>query len=62
MCPFDDLDKVRKKMTVKSVVHMVKDGDHSLKISRKDLSQEESDRKALNHISIFLTKVLTNTL
>lgn len=63
MSPSAELEKVRKKMTVPCEVHVVTDGDHSLKISKKiKVTQEESDRKVLNHIKRFIAKVLTNSL
>lgn len=63
LCSLTDLEKVRGKMTVKSEMHVVEDGDHSLKISKKaGITQAESDRKALDQISVFIAKALTNTL
>jgi len=63
MCPLTELEKVRKKMTVLSEVHVVEGGDHSLKISKRasGVSQAESDHEALNHISAFIAKFPTNT-
>ncbi|KAG0626244.1 hypothetical protein M758_2G114100 [Ceratodon purpureus] len=63
MCPLTELHSVRNKMTVKSEVHAVQDGDHSLKISKKlKITQDASDQKALNQIKIFISKVLKKTL
>lgn len=63
MCPLTELHSVRKKMTVKSEVHAVEDGDHSLKISKKlKITQDASDQKALNQVKIFISKVLKKTL
>lgn len=63
LCPLTELEKVQRKMTVMNEVHVVEGGDHSLKISKRasGLSQDESDHKALDHISAFIAKALIDT-
>lgn len=61
MCLLTELEKVRKKMTVKSEVHVVEGGDHSLKKGKRagGLTQDESDQKALQQISAFINNAIT---
>ena len=61
MCPLTELEKVRKKMTVKSDLHVVEGGDHSLKKGKRagGLTQDESDQKALQKIGTFINDIIT---
>ncbi|KAH8944315.1 hypothetical protein BDL97_13G104200 [Sphagnum fallax] len=60
MCPLNELEKVRKKMTVKNDLHVVEGGDHSLKQSKRvdGMTQDDAERSALDHIQRFLVEVL----
>jgi predicted alpha/beta-hydrolase family hydrolase len=60
MCPLNELEKVRKKMTVKNDLHVVEGGDHSLKKRKRvdGMTQDDAERSALDHIQRFLVEVL----
>jgi len=60
MCPLNELEKVRKKMTVKNDLHVVVGGDHSLKKRKRvdGMTQDDAERSALDHIQRFLVEVL----
>ena len=39
LCPLDELDQVRKRMTARSELYVVESGDHSLEASKTSLKQ-----------------------
>ncbi len=41
LCPLDELESVRARMRVRSTLHVVEGGDHSLSISRGKSKQEQ---------------------
>ena len=57
LCPFDLLESVRKEMSAPNVLHIVKGGDHSLIVRKKDLgseTQEDVDQRIAKAISDFV--------
>jgi predicted alpha/beta-hydrolase family hydrolase len=43
LCPLDLLENVRQQMTATNFLHVVKNGDHSLILRKKDLGSETQD-------------------
>ena len=63
MCPLDALETVRARMTAPNALHVVDDGDHSLKLRKTytkqtGITQEQADDAALVAIGEFLSGVL----
>ena len=59
LCPLDLLERVREKMTARNVLHIVEGGDHSLVVSKRQLSdtaetQEIVDQWILAAIAEFV--------
>ena len=57
LCPLDLLEPVRSKMTAPNFLHVVKGGDHSLMIRKKDLgseTQENIDQTVVSAIRDFI--------
>ncbi len=59
LCPFDDLERVRARMTAPSSLHLVDGGDHSLRVGVRALrdrgeTQEQVDAAVLEAIRRFL--------
>jgi len=62
LCPLDQLDEVRAKMSARSEVHVVEGGDHSLQLSaaaRRDrgITQATSDGAVLERVRGFVARV-----
>lgn len=59
LCPLDLLDEVRDRMGAATALHVVDDGDHSLKVARRTLkatgtTQEDADQSAFEAVSRFV--------
>jgi predicted alpha/beta-hydrolase family hydrolase len=57
LCPLDLLEPVRSKMTAPNFLHVVKGGDHSLMVRKKDLgneTQENIDQTVVSAIRDFI--------
>jgi predicted alpha/beta-hydrolase family hydrolase len=55
LCPLDLLEQVRTKMTVRSRLHVVESGDHSLRVlKRSGQTQEEVDERIFEAIKQFV--------
>jgi predicted alpha/beta-hydrolase family hydrolase len=59
LCPLDLLEKVRKEMTAPNSLHVVEGGDHSLLVTKRQLTdtgrtQEEIDERILRTIDQFV--------
>ena len=59
LCPLDLLDEVRSQMKAPNFLHLVEDGDHSLRLTRRGLqaageTQEEVDQRIVAAISTFV--------
>lgn len=59
LCPLDLLAEVRPKLEAPNALHVVEEGDHSLKITKRHtkatgVTQEESDAAALQAIAAWL--------
>ena len=48
LCPLDLLEKVRSEMKTRTFLHVVKDGDHSLAVSKKRLREEGLTQEAID--------------
>lgn len=62
LCPLDLLEGVRAEMTAPNFLHVVEGGDHSLMVSKRQLTiagetQEEVDRRILGAIARFVAPV-----
>jgi uncharacterized protein len=60
LCPLDLLERVRVEMKASTFLHVVEGGDHSLLVSKRQLSaagetQEEVDQRILEAIAKFVT-------
>jgi predicted alpha/beta-hydrolase family hydrolase len=60
LCPLDLLERARGEMTAPNFLHVVEDGDHSLRVAKRRLqamgeTQEEVDQRALQAISKFVS-------
>ena len=59
LCPLDLLEQVRAQMSAPNFIHIVKGGDHSLLVRKKDLgveTQETVDQTVAEAISDFVTR------
>lgn len=55
LCPLDLLENVRQKMTAPNTLHLVEDGDHSLRVPKRSAQlQEEVDAEILRAIAGFI--------
>src|SRR5438034_6893105 len=62
LCPLDLLARVRAQMKVPNCLHVVEDGDHSLRIAKRQLqasgqTQEDVDQRILNAIIGFVDQL-----
>jgi uncharacterized protein len=62
LCPLDLLEKVRGEMQTPNFLHVVEGGDHSLMVTKKQLSaangtQDDVDLRVLNAIAEFIGKL-----
>jgi uncharacterized protein len=60
LCPLDLLDEVRKQMTAPNSLHLVEGGDHSLRLTKRELHvagkiQDDVDRRILAAINKFVS-------
>lgn len=58
LCPLDLLEAVRRRMKAPNILHLVKNGDHSLGVGKRDLqaageAQEKVDQRILAAIGHF---------
>jgi predicted alpha/beta-hydrolase family hydrolase len=63
LCPLDLLEQVRAEMKTPNVLHVVEDGEHSLRVPKRVLqaageTQEEVDSKVLTAITEFVRVTL----
>ncbi|KAI3505288.1 hypothetical protein L1887_27335 [Cichorium endivia] len=63
LCPLASLEVVRKKMKALNTVYVVENGDHSLKIGKKNLelagiTHEEVERLAVEAIATFVSQII----
>ena len=61
LCPLDLLNEVRKQMTAPNLLHLVKGGDHSLLLTKRELqaageTQDDFDDQILAAISKFMNE------
>ena len=59
LCPLELLDEVRSQMTALNFLHLVKDGDHSLRLTKRGLqaageTQNDVDQRILAAIGTFV--------
>jgi predicted alpha/beta-hydrolase family hydrolase len=64
MCPLDKLEQVRKKLSIEDELYTVEGGDHGFKVGaaalkKSFLTHAEMEKKAVDTIQTFLTKVLS---
>src|SRR5438552_6171185 len=62
LCPLDLLDRVRAEMKTQNVLHIVEGGDHSLRVSKRQLqstgeTQMDIDQQIFQSITEFLSAV-----
>ena len=62
LCPLDLLGEVRKQMTARNKLHLVEGGDHSLRLTKRELqatgeTQDDVDQRILAAISKFVNGV-----
>jgi hypothetical protein len=60
LCPLDLLERVRGEMKAPNFLHVVEDGDHSVRVAKRRLqamgeTQDEVDQRALQAISKFVS-------
>jgi uncharacterized protein len=60
LCPLDLLDEVRKRMTAPNSLHLVEGGDHSLRLTKRELqaagkTQNDVDQHILAAINKFVS-------
>ncbi|KAJ0482679.1 putative KAT8 regulatory NSL complex subunit 3/Testis-expressed sequence 30 protein [Helianthus annuus] len=63
LCSLESLEVVMKKMKAVSRLHVVENGDHSMKIAKKNLelagiSQEEAEQSAVQAIAMFVSQTI----
>ncbi|KAM0005791.1 putative KAT8 regulatory NSL complex subunit 3/Testis-expressed sequence 30 protein [Helianthus debilis subsp. tardiflorus] len=63
LCSLESLEAVMKKMKAVSRLHVVENGDHSMKIAKKNLelagiSQEEAEQSAVQAIAMFVSQTV----
>lgn len=66
LCPLDLLENVRREMSAPNELHMVKDGDHSLAVTKRQLraageTQEDVDQRILRAIGEFVGNPIKET-
>ena len=66
LCPLDLLERVRPEMKAQNFLHVVADGDHSLRIPKRRLqasgqTQEHVDQQILNAIIGFVDQLPLST-
>ena len=59
LCPLDLLNEVRKQMTAPNLLHLVEGGDHSLRLTKRELqaageTQDDVDQRILAAIDKFV--------
>src|SRR5436305_14697455 len=59
LCPLDLLEEVRSQMKASNLLHLVEDGDHSLRLTKRGLqaageTQDDFDRRILAAIGTFV--------
>jgi predicted alpha/beta-hydrolase family hydrolase len=59
LCPLELLEKVRSRMKAPNFLHLVEDGDHSLRLTKRGLqaagkTQEDVDQRILAAIGMFV--------
>jgi predicted alpha/beta-hydrolase family hydrolase len=64
LCPLDLLEEVRKQMTAPNSLHLVGGGDHSLRLTKRELqvageTQDDVDQRILAAISKFVNGIET---
>ena len=60
LCPLDLLERVRGEMKAPNFLHVVEDGDHSLRVPKRLASgemQEDIDRQMFNSITGFVDQL-----
>jgi predicted alpha/beta-hydrolase family hydrolase len=62
LCPLDLLERVRAEMKTQNVLHAVEEGDHSLRVPKRQLqatsrTQEDIDRQVLKAIAGFVDQL-----
>ena len=62
LCPLDLLERVRTEMKTQNVLHIVKGGDHSLRVPKRQLqasgqAQEDLDQRILEAIAGFVDQL-----
>lgn len=62
LCPLELLENVRKEMKAETFLHVVEGGDHSLRVSKKQLqsegeTQEQVDERVLGVIAQFVGRL-----
>ena len=65
LCPLDLLDKVRREMTAPNQLHLVEDGDHSLRVAKRQLqasgeTQADVDQRILKAVADFTGSLTDN--
>jgi predicted alpha/beta-hydrolase family hydrolase len=63
LCPLDLLEQVRAKLRASNVLHVVQDGDHSLRVPKRQLqatgeTQEHVDQRIFKTIADFVSGLL----
>lgn len=64
LCPLDLLERVRAEMKAPNLLHVVEDGDHSLRVPKRQLqlkgeTQEDVDQRILKSIADFVAGLLS---
>jgi uncharacterized protein len=62
LCPLDLLERVRTEMKTRNVLHIIKEGDHSLRVPKRQLqatgrTQEDIDRQILAAVAGFVDEL-----
>ena len=62
LCPLDLLERVRSEMKTQNVLHIVEGGDHSLRVTKRELqaackTQEDMDQRILEAIVGFVDQL-----
>ena len=62
LCPLDILERVRAKMSGQNFLHLVEGGDHSLRVSKRELeragkTQSDIDHEILKAIAAFVDQL-----
>ena len=62
LCPLDLLERVRTEMKTRNVLHIIEEGDHSLRVPKRQLqatgrTQEDIDRQILAAIAGFVDEL-----